>query len=298
MQGEEVKIVQPTVSVIIPVYNGEKYIKQCLDSLSMQTLPAEQYETIIVDNGSSDTSVQIAESYDVKLLKESKRGSYAARNKGIKNSLGDIIAFTDVDCIAAKDWLEQAVKYYDDNNDVEIIAGRVEFFSDQMLSVWGSFDKNTFLNQEYAIKTGSAKTANMFVKKMLFNKVGLFDDSLFSGGDVHWTAKAFINSANIHYHPESIVYHPIRNNYKEVGSKCYRVGYGKGQVLKQGKGAWTDTNLNTNHLRHPLSLISGLPLHNEKGNKVFFLARMMGAIFILSVLFVSGMIKGYFRLWL
>jgi len=286
---------KPMVSIIIPVYNGDKYIKKCLDSLSRQTLPVSQYEIIIVDNGSTDKSIQVAENYRTRIVKEPKRGSYAARNKGIKIARGELIGFTDVDCLAADDWLEQAVKCDQDNENLDIIAGKVDFISDQPLNVWGYFDQNTFLNQEYAIKTGSAKTANMFVKRSLFNKVGLFDDNLFSGGDVHWTAKAVEKGAEIYYHPEAVVYHPVRNNFREIGSKCFRVGYGKGQLLGKGKEGWSDSTININHLKHPFSLLGSGLAHKKEKRSMFFLVRMMAAVFILSLIFLAGMIRGYLR---
>ena len=282
----------PMVSIIIPVYNGDKYIKKCLDSLSRQTLPASQYEIIIVDNGSTDNSIRIAESYRTRTVKELKRGSYAARNTGVKIARGKLIGFTDIDCLAAADWLEQAVKCYHDNKNVDIIAGKVDFISDQPLNVWGYFDQNTFLNQEYAIKSGSAKTANMFVKRSLFGKVGFFDDSLFSGGDVYWTAKAVEKGAAIYYHPAAVVYHPVRNNFREIGAKCFRVGYGKGQLLRKGKEGWSDSTINVNHLKHPFSLLgNGLAQKKEK-KSMFFLVRMMVAVFILTIIFLAGMIRG------
>ena len=288
---KEVKLVQPSVSVVIPVYNGEKYIKKCLDSLSQQTLADNKYEIIIVDNGSSDISVQIAENYNVKLLKEPKRGSYAARNKGIKNALGDIIAFTDVDCIVAKDWLEQAVKYYDDNKDAEIIAGQVEFFSDQMLSVWGYFDKNTFLNQEYSYNTGVAKTANLFVAAKVFKTVGLFDGTLQSGGDVDWTAKAVSKGISIHYEPKAVVYHPVRNSFNEIAQKVYRVGSGKGQVLKNNYDR-RSSNFGKKHLKHPFKILGEAMIKKDKEKPSYHPFQMVFVLLILGFVFLSGMGKG------
>ena len=285
----------PSVSIIIPVYNGGKYIRKCLDSLSQQTIPVSQYEIIIVDNGSTDNSMLLADNYDVKTLQELKKGSYAARNAGIKAACGNIIGFTDVDCIVSKDWLEQAVKIYNNNN-VDIVAGRVEFYSDQSLSVWGYFDKNTFLNQEYAMKSSAAKTANMFVRSSLFEKVGLFDDSLYSGEDVRWTAKAVSNGAVLNYNPEVIVYHPVRNNLREIGSKCFRVGYGKGQILRKGKVERTDSNLNINHLRHPFSLLGSTLSKEREERSLFFMLSMLATISILSILLILGLLKGALRL--
>jgi glycosyltransferase involved in cell wall biosynthesis len=228
-------MIKPMVSIIVPVYNGEKFIGTCLDSLKNQTFSKDRYEVIVVDNGSTDKSIEIAKQYDVFLIKEWQRGSYAARNSGIKIARGKINGFIDVDCIASNNWLEQAVRYFSSNPNAGILSGKVEFFSEATLTVWGYFDKNTFLNQEHSVKTGTAKTANLFVKKTVFEKIGLFSDEFSSGGDVYWTASAVQKGFPIHYEAAVIVFHPVRNNFSEITKKCYRVGLGKGQILKKDR---------------------------------------------------------------
>lgn len=284
---------QSLVSVIVPVYNGDKYIKKCLDSLSRQTLPASQYEVIIVDNGSTDNSVAMTGGYRVEIIKELKRGSYAARNTGIRKARGSIIAFIDVDCIAANDWLEQAVKFYDNNANADIVAGKVKFYSDQPLSVLGYFDKNTFLNQEYAMKTGTAKTANMFVSSKAFGTIGYFDDALKSGGDVNWTAEAVSKGATIHYEPKAIVYHPVRNSFNEIVQKVFRVGTGKGQIIKVKKHKYGNSNLGLSHFKHPIKLLWRTIANKEKEQSFFYPVKMAFVIFVLALVFLSGIIQGF-----
>jgi glycosyltransferase involved in cell wall biosynthesis len=93
-------ILRPQVSVIVPVYNGEATIERCLDSLLKQE--ACNIEIIIVNDGSSDDSLRICESYaennkNIKLISQTNSGLCAARNSGIKNSTGDYIGFVDCD---------------------------------------------------------------------------------------------------------------------------------------------------------------------------------------------------------
>ena len=86
---EEIKMNYPFVSVILPVYNGERYIKKCLESLMNQSYPKDKYEVIVIDNGSSDSTVEILKTItnsQIQVLYESKRGSYAARNTGVSHS--------------------------------------------------------------------------------------------------------------------------------------------------------------------------------------------------------------------
>ncbi|HKX90122.1 MAG TPA: glycosyltransferase family A protein, partial [Sphingopyxis sp.] len=99
------------VAVVIPVWNGEAVLARCLDALERQTLPRSAYQIIVVDNGSSDATREIARSYTgVELLEEPLPGSYVARNLGIGRVRAPVTAFTDADCEPAPDWLEQILR--------------------------------------------------------------------------------------------------------------------------------------------------------------------------------------------
>jgi len=89
------------VSVIVPAYNAARTLGACLEALGQQTMPREQYEIILVDDGSTDDTAQIAGRYaGVKVLKLARnRGAAAARNAGIAAAQGELLLFTDADCI-------------------------------------------------------------------------------------------------------------------------------------------------------------------------------------------------------
>src|SRR6476646_11757769 len=90
----------PKVSVVVPVYNGEETIKTCVESLVGLDYPRDRFEVLIVDNKSTDGTRRVVEKYPVTLLQEAAvQSSYAARNLGVARSSGEIIAFTDADCV-------------------------------------------------------------------------------------------------------------------------------------------------------------------------------------------------------
>src|SRR3546814_8574240 len=93
----------PLISVIIAVWNGRATIGRCLDAVRAQSLPSEELEIIVVDNGSSDGTAEIARSVPgVIVLTEHRPGSYAARNRGLAHARGTYVAFTDADCRPAR----------------------------------------------------------------------------------------------------------------------------------------------------------------------------------------------------
>jgi glycosyltransferase involved in cell wall biosynthesis len=81
----------PFISVVVPVYNGDRIIGNCVESLLNQSYPKDNYEIIVVDNGSTDNTRAIIKKYPVKMLiEDSIKSSYAARNKGIKHAKGEV----------------------------------------------------------------------------------------------------------------------------------------------------------------------------------------------------------------
>lgn len=106
----------PKFSVIIPVYNVEKYIKKCLDSVVNQTF--KDYEIIVVNDGTKDHSMDIVKNYNVKIINQKNQGQSAARNAGVKKAKGDYIIFLDSDDYWKKDLLKEINKSLKNNPNV------------------------------------------------------------------------------------------------------------------------------------------------------------------------------------
>ena len=91
----------PKISIIVPVYNVENYIKKCLDSIFDQTY--KDYEVIVVNDGTKDNSMNIVNNYKVKIVTQKNQGLSAARNHGVEKAKGEYLIFLDSDDYLDKD---------------------------------------------------------------------------------------------------------------------------------------------------------------------------------------------------
>ncbi|MEI6085158.1 MAG: glycosyltransferase family 2 protein [Verrucomicrobiota bacterium] len=167
----------PSLSVVIPVYNGGRDLERCLAAVLSQTYGGDNYEVIVVDNGSTDDSVAIARRHpQVTLLTESERGPYAARNRGIAAARGAVIAFTDPDCIPNRDWIEQLVAAMKDPV-VGIVLGRRSLAAvSPTLARLGAYE---IAKDEYVLNSRIPTlyygyTNNMAVRKSVLTALGSF----------------------------------------------------------------------------------------------------------------------------
>ncbi len=110
------------ISVVIPALNEQKYLGRCLESLARQDYQGS-FEIIVVDNGSSDGTVAVANSYGVKVVSEARTGVAFARAKGFKAAQGEIIASTDADTILPANWLSQIESLFTKHPDAVVVAG-------------------------------------------------------------------------------------------------------------------------------------------------------------------------------
>ncbi len=133
----------PKFSIIIPVYGVEKYIGKCLDSVFNQSL--NDYEVIVVNDGTKDNSMEIVKNYPVKIINQENAGLSAARNTGVSQATGEYIFFLDSDDYIEKDLLLEVSKMLDNNPDLIRFQIR-EVFEDNTPSI--DFNEIGFLGIE------------------------------------------------------------------------------------------------------------------------------------------------------
>ncbi len=164
-------------SVVIPFYNSERYINECIGGLLSQTYPTERYEIIMVDNNSTDASAEIVKQYPrIKLMSEEKQGAYAARNTGLKKAKGWIIAFTDPDCIPSNDWLQKMATIMEHSGVGIVIGSRKPPLGSSLLSMLEAYEheKNNYVFNSKIKEIYFGYCNNMAVRKELLDEVGPF----------------------------------------------------------------------------------------------------------------------------
>ncbi len=102
------------ISVVVPAYNAEETLEDCLAALEAQTVDGQRYEVIVVDDGSEDATAEIARSHDVRLIRQENAGPAAARNRGARAAEGELLLFTDADCAPAPDWIARMREPFED----------------------------------------------------------------------------------------------------------------------------------------------------------------------------------------
>jgi GT2 family glycosyltransferase len=197
------------VSVITPVRNGRADVVRLLDALSRQTLPRDEFEVVIGDDGSTDGSTDDLATGDgwVRVTAGPPQNSYAARNRAVRESRAPVLAFCDADCVPEPEWLEQGLKALERT---DLAAGKIRFIVPEQRSVWTLLDMDGTKNHELQVKNENAETCNLFLLRETYDRVGGFDDSLPEHGDFDFVERCVAAGFRLDYAPEAFVWHPAR----------------------------------------------------------------------------------------
>lgn len=216
-------MLHPFVSVVIPVHNDGDRLVYCLEALQDQSY--SHYEIIVVDNSSREDIRRICTKFDrVRYCQEWKPGNNAARNKGISLAQGEIIAFTDADCIPDRDWIRQGVAALLNHPEAGIIGGTIEFFFQGNAPNPVEYaDSISYLRQwDYVTQEHYAAGANLFTRRQVLEQVGGFEERLLNLGDKEWGQRVYATGWQVLFCPSAIVHHPARSTIQTLLSKGRR----------------------------------------------------------------------------
>lgn len=224
----------PRVSVIVPVYNGERTIGECVDSIFALSFPRNDVELLLIDNASSDRTSAILDRYRDRaiILHETKRGPAAARNRGLENATGEIVVFTDADCVVHRDWLSRIIAPLNDPV-VGIVGGTilamkpgnaVEEFGERIHDHQMAIE---YYSPPYAI------TMNWASRRSVLEKVGPFDEELLRCEDCDLAYRIVGAGYRIVHEPAAVVYHRNEQSLAGLIAEGYAHGYHSIPLLKK-----------------------------------------------------------------
>jgi glycosyltransferase involved in cell wall biosynthesis len=229
---------QPFITVVIPVWNGLDDVAKCLAAISAQTYPRDRYEVLVVDNGSTDETTAVVQSFSfVTLHSEPIASSYRARNLGLKSARGDYVAFTDADCIPSPQWLAEAARAAHRHPQAAVLAGRIEMFrtDSRENGAYEKYESAFDFDQATHASGGLCMTANWVSPRKTLLDFGGFRQDLKSGGDWELCRRIRETGQPVVYVPEMLVKHPARGSLARLIAKRQRTMGGKWQF---NRGRW------------------------------------------------------------
>lgn len=236
------------ISLVIPAYNEEKYIKACLESVSRSIFANDQLaEIIVVDNGSTDDTARIAKNFPkVKVVYEKEKGLTRARARGLLESSGDIIAYIDADTRVPTGWFQKIIDEFSADSSLVCLSGPYRYYD------LGRFDNclvkfywNILALPIYFLLGYMVVGGNFAAKKSALNRIGGFDKSInFYGEDTNiarrlhregkvkftnffpmeTSARRFKNEGlfkigftyALNYFGEAVLHRPLTKSYKDI----------------------------------------------------------------------------------
>ena len=224
------------VSAIVPVYNAQVFIGKCIEALLDQTYNIEDYEIIVVDDGSNDRTCSIVKSYPVKYIYQENYGPATARNKGAEKAKGEIILFTDSDCVPDRNWIMEMLKPFESPG---VIAVKGAYRTEQR-SVVARFSQLEFEERFDMLKKAESidmvDTYSAGYRKEVFLKMGGFDTSfpVANNEDTDLSYRMSEGGHKMVFNPDAIVYHLKHpDSIKEYARLKFWRGYWRMIVYKK-----------------------------------------------------------------
>lgn len=237
----------PNISIVIPTFNEERTIKNCLESLYSIDYPKENFEIIIADGGSKDNTLDIVRNYqeklNIKLVNGGTRGEGC--NTGIENALYPYIVFTDADCTFGKEWLKTLVSTLlevESKNVVSVGGPNITPYEDTLFarcvgyvtsSFWGSGGSRFGWKKKEACFVDHNSGCNVIYKKNILEEIGKFDTSLKTAEDVDLDYRILKKGYKLYYTPDAVVMHWRRATWRKFFRQYYYNAVGKMQLFRK-----------------------------------------------------------------
>lgn len=223
------------VSVLIPAHNAARTIGLCLDALAQQSRPPD--EVVVVDNASTDGTAQVASGFrgrlpGLRVVMGGRLGEPVARNRSLEEATGEVLAFTDADCVPQADWLQNAVRALWEWPDCAAVAGRVvghqpRRLTERYLSVTAfPTPCAPAVWEGVGLPPPTFYTANLVIRRAALERVGAFDPTLATGCDVDLCVRLLRTGYRVLYDPRLVVAHMQRDTLPKAMRRLFQYGVG------------------------------------------------------------------------
>ena len=215
------------ISVIVPAYNAATSLHSCLESLIHQSVPREKYEIIVVDDGSTDTTSNVAKRFDVNYVFQPNQGPATARNNGARIALGEFILFTDSDCLPEHSWIEEMVRPF---VDPQVVAVKGAYRTRQK-ELAARFAQAEFEDRydllEKSLSIDMIDTYSAAFRKNVFLQVGGFDQGfpVADNEDTELSYRLAVAGHKLVFSSKARVYHVHPNTLLKYLGLKFRRGY-------------------------------------------------------------------------
>lgn len=233
-----------TYSVVIPTYNEELRIGECLTALfEGDKLPDE---VIIADGNSTDNTVKIAESFGVKVIGNPRGHAAGGRNQGIKAAKGDIIVFLDADCIPYKDWMLNISRAFEAEPDLDGLGGYIEpaepenryerFWGTLSLKIVMNFGDTPYYVEKKTLNDAFITASCAYKRKLLIRLKGFSNFFANNAEDVDLCWRALDAGARLKYVPDVKIKAHAPTDLAGIKRKSFRDGYSSSKLQKRYGG--------------------------------------------------------------
>ena len=251
--------------MVVPVLNGQDTIGACLDSILELDYPT--FEVIVVDDGSTDKTSEIITSYPVKKAFGKHAGAYGARNFGIGIATGEIVAFTDSDCVVSKEWLKKLVKAYASDlvggvgglvlpQRAESTVGKFVSLSPQ--EIFQSSRRVELPQRESLFMTSGLGSGNMSFRRRVLGELKGFAGDMVKCGDYELSWRVQRAGYQLVYEPEAVTYHKPRSTLSKLVVQLFEFGMSQPELLKKQQDGYSYFELKS-YLFRPLGFRCRLP---------------------------------------
>jgi len=252
-------------SVIIPAYNAEKTVRECIQGVLNQT--QKDFELIVVDDGSTDNTPKIVESFKkAKLLKQQNGGPAKARNAGAKMAKGDVLVFTDSDCVAEKNWLEGMLKPFSDKSVVGV-QGAYKTKQQSAVARFVQYEiEERYDRMKRSSKLDWVGSYSAAYQKKMFLEAGGFDESFpVASGEDPALSYTMAEKGKLVFNPKAIVYHQHPETVKKYFWVKFHRAYWRTLLYKRFPQKMVLDSFTPQGLKAQIAMVYAIPIVGVAG---------------------------------